>query len=149
MSSVVIPAPNSNVKKADIVNNLTSGGTAVPLSAEMGKTLMNLFSPTVNTNITLSGQWTSLQGGYYKIGKLVIVQLTAVSGNFSANNYFTLTQSLPNPAMTTALAVTTTSNNYKGAEAILKASGMLQIKSGTTALTDQRIVVSGIYIAES
>ena len=41
MPAIVIPAPNANVKKSDIINNLTSGGTAVPLSAEMGKYLYN------------------------------------------------------------------------------------------------------------
>jgi hypothetical protein len=39
MPAIVIPAPNANVKKSDIVNNLTSTSTTAPLSANMGKTL--------------------------------------------------------------------------------------------------------------
>lgn len=149
-SGGVYAAITEFIPKSDVVNNLTSGGTTVPLSAEMGKTLMNLFSPTVNTNITLSGNWTSLQGGYYKIGKIVIVQLSAVySGSFPANDYFTLTQSLPKPDTLTSFAVTTNTNDAKGAEAIMGIDRILKIKSGSTALTDQRVIVSGIYIAES
>ena len=39
MGTAVIPAPNANVKKSDIINNLTSTATNQPLSAAQGKTL--------------------------------------------------------------------------------------------------------------
>ena len=42
MSSAYIPAPKTFVKKTEIVNDLTSGGTTVPLSAEQGKVLKGM-----------------------------------------------------------------------------------------------------------
>ena len=39
MGTAVIPAPNANVKKSDIINNLTSTATDKPGSANMLKTL--------------------------------------------------------------------------------------------------------------
>ena len=39
MGTAIIPAPNLNVKKTDIVNNLTSQETQKPLSAAQGKAL--------------------------------------------------------------------------------------------------------------
>lgn len=50
MPAIVIPAPNTNVKKSDIINNLTSTSTTAPLSANMGKTL---------NEKTESYEWTS------------------------------------------------------------------------------------------
>jgi hypothetical protein len=94
------------------------------------------------------GQWTSYTGGYYSTGKIVFVQMTAVAGNFGANDYFTMTMSLPAPAYPTALAITTTSDNLKGAEAYVDATGKLIVKSGSIALTDQRVVVTGCYIKQ-
>ena len=92
------------------------------------------------------GQWENNTGGYYLIGNIVIVQITAVAGNFTANDYFTMASSLPSPAYPTALAITTTSDNLKGAEAYVDATGKLLVKSGSNALTGQRVVVTGIYI---
>lgn len=116
-------------------------------TSEIKKTLdPSVLAPTINA-ITLMSVFSSSQGGYYKIGKIVIVNFTAVAGTFGANDYFTITNSLPNPSYSTALSVTTTSDAYKGAEAYLDVYGVLKIKSGATALTDQRIVVTGAYIA--
>ena len=39
MGTAVISAPNANVKKSDIINNLTSTATDKPLSAAQGKVL--------------------------------------------------------------------------------------------------------------
>ncbi len=38
-----------NVKRSEIVNDLTTGGTTVPLSAEMGKTLLNQHGSRTGT----------------------------------------------------------------------------------------------------
>lgn len=110
-------------------------------------TLNGKFSPSINA-VDPYGQWTSYTGGYYSIGKIVIVQVTAVAGNFGANDYFTMTSSLPVPAYSTALSITTTSDNLKGAEAYVDATGKLIVKSGSIALTGQRVVVTGCYIKQ-
>ena len=44
MGTAIIPAPNLNVKKTDIVNNLTSTNTDKPLSAAQGKALKDLIA---------------------------------------------------------------------------------------------------------
>ena len=44
MPAIVIPAPNANVKKSDIINNLTSTETQKPLSAAQGKALNDLVA---------------------------------------------------------------------------------------------------------
>lgn len=110
-------------------------------------TLNGKFSPSVNA-VDPYGQWSNYTGGYYSIGKIVIVQVTAVAGNFGANDYFTMTSSLPAPAYPAALSITTTSDNYKGAEAYADATGKLIVKSGSIALTGQRVVVTGCYIKQ-
>lgn len=120
---------------------VTSGGTYTAIQQSTA------FSPSV-VAVEPFGQWTSYTGGYYSIGKIVFVQVTAVAGNFGANNYFTLTSSLPSPAYPTALAITTTSDVLKGAEAYVDATGRLIVKSGSIALTDQRVVVTGCYIKQ-
>lgn len=110
-------------------------------------TLYSNFSPSVIT-VDPYGQWTNYTGGYYSVGKIVFVQVTAVAGNFGANDYFTMASSLPSPAYPTALAITTTSDNLKGAEAYVDATGKLLVKSGSNALTGQRVVVTGCYIKQ-
>ena len=45
MPAIVIPAPNTNVKKSDIVDNLTSTATNQPLSAAQGKALNEKLTP--------------------------------------------------------------------------------------------------------
>lgn len=50
MPSIVIPAPNANVKKSDIVDKLTSTATDKPGSANMLKTLYDMFSNQMDTN---------------------------------------------------------------------------------------------------
>lgn len=107
--------------------------------------LNSKLTPTVVT-VQPFGQWTDYTGGYYVIGNMVIVQVTAIAGNFGANDYFTMVSSLPAPAAAAALSISTTSDNYKGAEAYVGADGKLIVKSGANALTGQRVVVTGIYI---
>ena len=49
MGTAIIPAPNLNVKKTDIVNNLTSTNTDKPLSAAQGKALNDLIAQSTAT----------------------------------------------------------------------------------------------------
>lgn len=119
---------------------------SVPSTSEMEDAIQQSTAPSVNA-VAPFGQWTSYTGGYYLVGKIVFVQVTAVAGNFGANDYFTMA-SLPAPAYQTALAITTTSDNLKGAEAYVDATGKLLVKSGSIALTGQRVVVTGCYIKQ-
>jgi hypothetical protein len=115
--------------------------------SEVNNAIQQTAAPSVIA-VNPFGQWTSYTGGYYSIGKIVFVQVTAVAGNFGANDYFTLTVSLPAPAYPTALAITTTSDYLKGAEAYVDLTGKLIVKSGSIALTDQRVIVTGCYIKQ-
>lgn len=130
----------------NLANNLKTLGDLVN-TTEMNAAIAQSTAPEVIA-VYPYGQWTSYTGGYYSIGKIVFVQMTAVAGNFGANDYFTLTVSLPAPAYPTALAITTTSDNLKGAEAYVDVTGKLIVKSGSIALTDQRVVVTGCYIKQ-
>lgn len=115
--------------------------------AETDAAIQQSAAPSVIAVVPF-GQWTDYTGGYYSIGKIVFVQVTAVAGNFGANDYFTMISSLPSPAYPTALAITTTSDNLKGAEAYVNTIGKLIVKSGGIALTGQRVVVTGCYIKQ-
>lgn len=120
---------------------------SLPNTTEMNNAIAQSTAPSVIA-VEPFGQWTSYTGGYYQTGKIVFVQVTAVAGSFGANDYFTMTSSLPLPAYPTALAITTTSDNLKGAEAYVDATGKLIVKSGSIALTGQRVVVTGCYIKQ-
>lgn len=72
MPATVIPAPNTNVKKSEIINNLTSTATDKPLSANMGKTL--------NDKVTQH----MFQTGYASITDVTTTEKT-VTVNFATN----------------------------------------------------------------
>ena len=55
MPAIVIPAPNANVKKSDIINNLTSTAANVPLAAAQGKALKDLIAQSTATIAITSG----------------------------------------------------------------------------------------------
>ena len=75
MPAIVIPAPNANVKKSDIINNLTSTSTTAPLSAAQGKALKDLIEQsTAKDNLDLSSKTAiatdvfTLTSGVYRCG---------------------------------------------------------------------------------
>ncbi len=77
MPAIVIPAPNTNVKKSDIVNNLTSTETQKPLSAAQGKALNDLIAQSTANIFTLkSGETT--------IGNIMCAGYNTGSGNYFA-----------------------------------------------------------------
>lgn len=139
-ATAAIPTGEPWSTSADLMS-----GTAVNDLQAKYASLNSKLTPTVVT-VQPFGQWTEYTGGYYVIGNMVIVQVTAIAGNFGANDYFTMVGSLPAPAAATALSISTTSDNYKGAEAYVGGDGKLIVKSGANALTGQRVVVTGMYI---
>lgn len=132
---------NIGAASAEEIGTVPSGQTVEGQIASLNSN----FTPSV-VAVQPFGQWTNYTGGYYVIGNMVVVQITAIAGNFGANDYFTMVSSLPTPAAAAALSISTTSDNYKGAEAYVGADGKLIVKSGANALTGQRVVVTGIYI---
>ena len=128
---------------ADIQTDI--GNVGVTSLQDQVNALNNKLTPTL-VAVQPFGQWTDYTGGYYIIGNMVIVQVTAIAGNFAANDYFTMVSSLPIPASASSLSCNTTSDSYKGAEAYVGADGKLIVKSSSNALTGQRVIVTGIYI---
>lgn len=105
MPAIVIPAPNANVKKSDIINNLTSTATDQPLSAAQGKALNDTiaiqysYANTV-TGIVKTGNYISNYAFIGKAGGMKLLYL-----------YIQLTQDTP--ATGQYVEVATLSNDYK------------------------------------
>lgn len=83
---------DSYVKTADIVNDLTTGGTEKPLSAEMGKSVWDTldmeygeWTPTIaNTSGTQpTVSYNSRSGYYYKIGRCVFLMCNIYNANIT------------------------------------------------------------------
>ena len=91
------PANANLLETTDVVNDLTTGGTAVPLSAEMGKTLETdkleitdapvfgtdtITSRTLNTELTLAGNGT----GGVTIDKLIVTGDVEMQGTVTTKD---------------------------------------------------------------
>ena len=72
MGTAIIPAPNLNVKKTDIVNNLTSTNTDKPLSAAQGKALNDLVAQSTAT-LSYDLYQNSNQMCVIKVGRLCFI----------------------------------------------------------------------------
>lgn len=100
---------------------------------------------------TNPSMYTNPAGGYYKLGRLVVVQCRFyVTGTFPASDYNTVTSGLPTPSLVQAsLGVTWNyADSATHASAVVSSTGSLVVQSGSKALTASTLFITGAYIAQ-
>lgn len=123
----------------DIAQNTQDIGA---LNASLNS-FINSFSASPTAPTAYSSRAGSIEGGYIKIGKIVIVSIrfVALTANSSASVYL---QGLPRPSATMGLSGLLPNNNAS-VFAYINSSG--QIGLGAVSANTQ-IAVSGVYFAQ-
>ncbi len=106
------------------------------------------YTPLTSSNPSM---YTNPAGGYYKLGRLVVVQCRFyVTGTFPASDYNTVTGELPVPSLIQAsLGVTWNyADSSTHASAVVSSTGSLVVQSGSKALTASTLFITGAYIAQ-
>lgn len=102
----VINAVNASVKLTDIVNDLTTGGTEAPLSAEQGKTLKALIDAIDTGDVTVPTLLSQLEND---VGFITEIWVTGQLENYVATAEL-------QTAVDTALAQAKESGEFDGAD---------------------------------
>lgn len=98
-------------------------------------------TPSINSPV-----FTDLTGGWSRLGKTILVELgITVTGTFPANDYFTAITDMPVAHTDSILSAGVQGNQAKAVDAKISTSGKIVIRSFGTALTGERIFISGVY----
>lgn len=107
-----------------------------------------VYVPLTSSNPSM---YINPAGGYYKLGRLVVVQCRFyVTGTFPSSDYNTVTGGLPVPSeIQVSLGVTWNyADSATHASAVVSSTGSLVVQSGSKALTASTLFITGAYIAE-